>query len=462
MNFLPVQQDLAAFHVVEMRNQVADRCLSAAAGSDQGKLGSLRNVQIHVPQHALVLVVGIAHVSELNVSLQFSGGFRALRVPFRFRVHNLAEAFKPRHAVFKLFHKVDQRHHRADEHINGNNERGIVAELNLPVIQEETAGNQHHHVENVRHKRIPAVKPAHGAVGIPAGSLEFPVPFLKLFLLLVRVGEGLGHPDTADAVFKAGVDFRHGRTGVPKGLAHFLAQRPGNHDQERHARENDQRQPNVDRHQVNEGNHDAQHRNDQVFRPVVRKLADVEQVVRHPAHDLARLVVVVKAVGQFFQVVKHIAAHLRLHVNAHHMPLILNEIVQHHLGQIQCQQRHPENQDHPVIPVRNQRVEHCSGNDGVNNADQRNQHGGAHIHEEQLFVRLVILDKPPDQPRGLLAAALFAFFPRFAVSSHRHSSDAPFSPFSLRSSPSKNTTLSRGIQSQECIPFCNRNLTKPS
>ena len=267
---------------------------------------------------------------------QFSGIHGACLVPLRFSVHDGAEPLKAGNPVFELLRKVDQGHDGADEHIYGYDERGIVAETDLPVIQKQAARNQHHHVENIGHKRVPAVETAHGAVGIPAGPLEPLIAFLKLFLFFVRVGKSLCHPDAADAAFQARVDIRHGGTRIPECLPHLFPQGIGNNHQERHAGKDNQRQPDIDGAEINERHNDAQHGNHQVFRAVVCQFHDVEQVVRHPAHDLPCLMGIIKTVGQPFQVLKHIAAHTGLHVYAHHMPLILNKVVQQHLCDVQA------------------------------------------------------------------------------------------------------------------------------
>ena len=48
----------------------------------------------------------------------------------------LEEPLEARHAVLVLLHEVDERHDRVDEHVYGHDERGVVAEGDLPVVQE--------------------------------------------------------------------------------------------------------------------------------------------------------------------------------------------------------------------------------------------------------------------------------------------------------------------------------------
>ena len=99
------------------------------------------------------------------------------------------------------------------------------------------------------------------------------------------------------------------------------------------------------------------------------QFADFKQVICHPAHDFAGFMGIIKTVGQRLQMGKHVCPHLCLHVYAHHMTFILDKVIQQHFDEIQAQQGQSENHDHPVIPVRNQCVQHGAGNHGIDNPD---------------------------------------------------------------------------------------------
>ena len=71
--------------------------------------------------------------------------------------------------------------------------------------------------------------------------------------------------------------------------------------------------------------------------------------------------------------VEHLAAHLRLHPHAHHMPLELYEVPQQHAQDVQPQQRQPEQHDQAVLPVRDQVAQHMARHDRVHDTDQRNE-----------------------------------------------------------------------------------------
>ena len=59
------------------------------------------------------------------------------------------------------------------------------------------------------------------------------------------------------------------------------------------------------------------------FGTMVCKFAYIHKVVCKSAHYLACFVAVKKPVGKPFEMAEHITAHLCLHVNAHHMSLVL-------------------------------------------------------------------------------------------------------------------------------------------
>ena len=250
VNLLSVQEDFPAHYIVEMRNQVANGRFAAAAGSHQRKGFSFFNIQVHMTKDILVLIIGITDIPELDMTFKNAciGGIRA--VCFRLFIHHLTKPLETGDSVFKLLHKVDQRHYRTDEHIDGNNECRVVPETDLAIIQEQAAGDQHYNIEHIGHKSISAVETAHGAVSCFAGNLEFPVSDFELFLLLICVGKSLGNPDTGYGAFHAGVDFRNGRTGIPESLPHFFAQAVGNNQQEGNTGKDDQGQPDIDCAQV--------------------------------------------------------------------------------------------------------------------------------------------------------------------------------------------------------------------
>ena len=149
----------------------------------------------------------------------------------------------------------------------------------------------------------------------------------------------------------------------------------------------------MDGGQIAQGEQHREGADQQVLRAVVGQLADVEEVVGHPAHDLAGLVVVKEAEGQPLQVTEQVPAHLGLHLGAHHVALVLDEVVQQHPHEVQPQQRQPGDHHHPVVPVGDQVVEHPPGHDGVDHRDHRHQQRRPHIQGKEQLVGFIVVQK---------------------------------------------------------------------
>ena len=88
--------------------------------------------------------------------------------------------------------------------------------------------------------------------------------------------------------------------------------------------------------------------------------------------------------------VEHIATHLRLHPHAHHVSLVLDEVVEQHTHEIEQKEPNSKDDDHAVLTVGNEIVEHRARHHGVDHADERHDQRCEHIQRKQLFVWLVV------------------------------------------------------------------------
>ena len=94
--------------------------------------------------------------------------------------------------------------------------------------------------------------------------------------------------------------------------------------------------------------------------------------------------------GELLQMVEQVAAHVRLHPHTHDVALILDEIVQAHSHQVDQQHADTRNDDHPVIPVGDQVIEHSAGDHGIDNGREGYQQGSQHIQGKELGVGLIV------------------------------------------------------------------------
>ena len=331
--------------LVEIREQMAERRLSAAGRSDQGQLSALGNGEVHMSQYFLGIVVAVAHIAEFNVALHMVEHFRIRRIRLRLLVHDFLEALEAADTVLVLFHEVDEGIDGVDEQIDRDDEGGVIAEGDPSRVEEETAGNEDNDIENVGNKRRGGGEFSHRMVRSPGGVDKLLVAPLKLFDFPVGIGVGLRYADARHAALHRRVDRGVALTPVIKRLAHFLAVMHGHRNQNRHAGEDNERQDPVNAAQVGkrEQNHDRA--DQEIFRAVVGQLAHFKQVTRDPGHDASRLMIVIEAEGQFFQMRKQILPHAALHLDADEMPVVLDEIAHEHADKIECQHKKTRKDD---------------------------------------------------------------------------------------------------------------------
>ncbi|MNJ73971.1 hypothetical protein D3C77_708440 [compost metagenome] len=66
----------------------------------------------------------------------------------------------------------------------------------------------------------------------------------------------------------------------------------------------------------------------------MRELSDFVQIIRHPADQMPRFVIVEKPKRQLLNVLKHFPPHFRLDIDAQHMSPIGDDIVQYSIQRV--------------------------------------------------------------------------------------------------------------------------------
>ena len=162
-----------------------------------------------------------------------------------------------------------------NEQIDGNDKGGIIGEVDLAVIQKDTAGNQNDNIEDLGDKRRTGMELCHRIIGIAACVDELTVAVLKLCLFLFGVGKCLGDADAGNGRFQRRIDDRHRLARFGKRIGHLLAVDQRHNDQKRYNRKDDQRQRHGKRAEVHKRADDHNARDQQIFGTVVRKLGDL-------------------------------------------------------------------------------------------------------------------------------------------------------------------------------------------
>ena len=394
MQLPPVDVYAAVRVVIEMRDQVADGGFAAAGGAHKCKGFAGADIQTDPIQHGFPVLVAIGEIPEFNVPVHGFDGGSVGSVLLHRLVHDFDKALKAGDAGLVLLHEIDKRHDRRDEQADGCDKGGIVSQLHdltaKRAEQDQSPRNQHDDVKHIGDKGGCRVELSHGAVCFGARLDIGAVPLLEFFLFLCLIGERLGHADAGNTAFQRGVDLRNRDPALPERLPHFSAQNQCRRQQEGDADKDCQRQFPVDRAEVGEGDNDRNGGGNEIFRSVVRQLADVLQVVGHAGHNLSRFVVVIEAVRQAFQMAEHIRAHLRLHPDTHDMTVELDEVIQQHPDDVQEQQSRSAENDCAVTLFRDQIIEHEARDDGIQDSHQGYGKGGKHIQYKQPPMRAIV------------------------------------------------------------------------
>ena len=403
---LPVQQNRALAHLIEARDQLAQRGLAAARGADQRQHLARRDVQIHVFQHAAALFIGEGHVFKADVAHHVFKGLGVRRVhDIRLFAHHFLKAVEARHAGVELLHKLRQP---PDGALDGGHiqvEGDELCQRQLAIHDQKAAKQQHQQAHGVQQQFHAAVEHGHGAVKALFRALEALVPVAKFADLIALIGERLGHAHAGNARFDIGVDPRHALLHLAAAIRHALALGNGKEQQNGHHDQHHQRQLPLHAKQHDERANQRDHGNEQVFRAVVRELRNFKQIVRHARHQPARAVAVVKREGQALQLRKNIAPHIRLHINAHHVPKIRDDPLHSTAQKIRRAHRDDDQEKRAVHLLGQIGFQHGTRHDGEHQIHQRHHQRAQHIQQKQPHMRLVI----PRKRAQIASCALYAF-----------------------------------------------------
>ncbi len=152
------------------------------------------------------------------------------------------------------------------------------------------------------------------------------VALFEFFPLDLLVGKRLDYADACQRILETGIYIPDLTAVFHKCLLHPLVLAEGEDEHTEHQCDEWKGKPPVDQEEEDKGAGDLHHRDEQVFRAVVRELSDVKQVGHELAHHLAGIVPAVIGERQLFIVVKQLLAHIPLHVGAHHVSLVAHII----------------------------------------------------------------------------------------------------------------------------------------
>ena len=342
-------------------------------------------------QHRRAVLVVEGHVVHQDVALcrPHLPGVRGV-LDGGLHPHQLHEALEARHAVEELLHKGGQLAHRGQEGGDIQGEGDQINEIHLTPHDEPAARRHGEHIHDGQGELQPAVINGHGLVIIPLGPLELLIGGLKLLVLLILTGEGLGGAHPGDGGLQLSVDARHGLLLPHGGRHHPPALDDGEHHENGHHGKDNEGQLPLDGGHHAERADESDRRDEQILRSVVGQLGDLKQVVGGPAHELAGAVLVVKGEGQVLHVAEQVPADIRLDAHAHHVPPVGDDEVHHRAQHIGPQQNGHDGEESGVQPLGQQGVQRLPGGGGKGQIHQGDAQGAGHIENKQLQVRFII------------------------------------------------------------------------
>ena len=315
-------------------------------------------------------------------------------------VHDLRKALDAGHAPLEL---LGELHDAADGGDEGGDIEHIgheVAGGDLPIDQRQAARKNDHQIHQAVEQAGGGVEGTHSVVTKGLDLLKILVALGKFFPLFVIGGKRLDHALPQQAVLDGGVQFTdlHPLLAEPRPQPAVQVHR--HHPHQGHTGKHRQRQRNAGLTQDDEGHHDLDGRDEKFLRAVVGKLGHIEQVVGDAAHDGAHLGVVVVGVVQTQQVVKGVAAHIRLDVHAHDVAdaghIVAGRAVDDAQHEVQRRQpQHDARRQGDAHP-------HSGVGDGAHDLGQHDvaqssQCGTEQVQEQGLFVLDQIGQEAPDQ-----------------------------------------------------------------
>ena len=401
-DIVPVEVDRAVRNIVETRNQLAERRLAAAGGTDEGHRLTRTDVERHVVQDALPLLVREGHVVDADVALHVLQRKRARAVlELRLGPHQLHEAMQSRRAVRDHLRGIRELSDRIHEGRHIHAERDQVNDGELVVHDEGTTDRDDHHGHHAEAELHRRMKFRHRAVEPELRAPVACIGLLKLLELLPLVREGLRRPDAGQTRLEFGVDQGNRRLHLARGVAHVETATQHHRQEDRQHERQHECEPPLDGEHDDERAEDRHRADEDVLRGVVRHLRHVEQVRREAAHELADAVMVEEAVVQLLDVPEQVAADVGLDACAEVVAPVRDHVVKHgtqHVGGGHDGHHRPEGA--PGVR-REQRVHAPARHRRKGEIDHRDRQRAHHVEVKQLPVRAEIREKNP-KFRGFL------------------------------------------------------------
>ena len=412
---MPVHGHAAAVHVIEPGQQLAQGALAAAGGSHQRHRLPGGDVQRHVVEHLGLFPVGEGHVFHVHIALHVPQLHRVRRVlNGRVGAHQLDEPVQTGEAVGEHLREVGQLADGADKGGDVQGEGDEIHIVHLLLHNEPAAHGDHRHRQYAGAELHHRVEAPHLLVEAALGGLEHLVGLIEAALLRFLVGKGLGGADAGQPRLDGGVDGAGLLLGGAGRGAHLPPAAQRHSQQHRQQEQQHQRQLPAQAEHHRQCAQNGHGGDEQILRPVVRQLRQLEQVAGQPAHQLAGAVAVIEIEAQFLNVVVQVAADVRLHPDAEGVTPVGHHEIKPRPQQIGGHHHGHNDEKRPELPLGEPRVHGGAGHQRERQVDARDQERAGHIQRKQPPVGLEIGEKYPQRAAGTVVLGSHST-PRFVI-----------------------------------------------
>ena len=402
---LPVDADAAARHIVEARNQVAQRGFARAGRPDQGNRLPRTDGHVQVVDDLGVVVLIVeGNVVERDFAPDIRQHLRVRRVHnLRRGVHDFKETVDASHAALELLGEFNDAADGVQQHVRIQQIRHEVRRAEPTCLDEQCTADDDHDVHQPVKNAVRRAELRHHAVRLRLEVQELRVAVGELLFLDFLIRERLHHADAQQRIFHLRVDFTHLLVALLENPPHLGVEALGEVEHERQHSEHHQRHGDIHRAEDDEGHENLHACNQEFLRAVMRKLGDFKQVGRDARHNLPDFRVRVVAEGQLLQVVEDVVAHICFQLAAHDMPDGLHVVIRRRVDDTQ---QHVDTAHHQHERHRQRRD--VVGRAGRNRADNQRQHQladgrqrrAAQVERHGLAVLAEVGEEAPDKDAG--------------------------------------------------------------
>ena len=346
----------------------------------------------------LNVLVTKAHVAILNSAschLQVRG--TRLVLDIRGSREYLVHALKAGDGLLIHLGRVHKRLERGAEQRNVEREGRHIDRLQLALGDQPTAEQHHDHVEHARKQAIRRGIDAHGVVHVLFGGKVAIVGGAELGTLGLLIREALDHAHARQRVLQLRIDAADLFAVVAKDLAHAHVLPKHDDRKRRRHHSHGKRQYRRDGKQNHERADDLDTANDDPLGHVVCCLADIEQVVDHAAHHVARAVAIEIRKAKTLVLIEQVLAHLGLHARAHHMTPITHKVAAgatDDIHQHQAHRNHAERLHNGSLALGEESTGQIAQNDRKRQVNGSKHQSANSIGNKKPHLGLVIRKKP--------------------------------------------------------------------